>query len=514
MDLRRRTFLAQLAAGSGIARPSWLLSDAVDELNQSARAFEVKTKAPALFYRPKDGHVGDVIPFYANGEFKIFYLHRFDDGSPGTSWYQVSTRDFVRFTDHGEMLSRGTRADQDLSVATGSVIEHGGQYHIFYTGFNSIFKAEGKPEQGVMHAVSEDLLRWQKLPGDTFCAPQDRYEMNDWRDPFVFWNPEAEEFWMLTAARLKKGPARRRGCTALSTSKDLHSWKQAEPFWAPGLYFTHECPDLFKVGEWWYLIFSEFSERMVTRYRMSRSIAGPWLSPKDDSFDGRALYAAKTVSDGKNRFLLGWNPTRKYNKDYADWQWGGNLVVHELAQRPDGTLSVSLPQTINRAFTTRLPVTIRPGVGECRIAEDTVTISAPESFACATASSLPDCGKIEATIEFTQDTRAFGLMLRTSQDLDSTYYVRIEPLFERVVFDMWPRPGDIPFMTGLERPFTTAPSTPIDIKLIVEDTIAEIYLDGRLALSTRMYDLTQGNWGVFVRQGTARFRNLAVFSVT
>ena len=62
-----------------------------------------------------------------------------------------------------------------------------------------------------------------------------------------------------------------------------------------GLYFTHECPDLFRMGEWWYLVFSEFSERCVTRYRMARSLAGPWLAPAEDTFDGRAFYAAKTA---------------------------------------------------------------------------------------------------------------------------------------------------------------------------------------------------------------------------
>ena len=112
-----------------------------------------------------------------------------------------------------------------------------------------------------MHATSTDLVTWQKVPGDTFFAPVDGYEPHDWRDPFVFWNEEAGEFWMLLAARLKDGPSRRRGCTALCTSTDLRTWRVAEPLYAPGLYFTHECPDLFRMGDWWYLLFSEFTER-------------------------------------------------------------------------------------------------------------------------------------------------------------------------------------------------------------------------------------------------------------
>ena len=232
------------------------------------------------------------------------------------------------------MLARGTPSDQDLFVFTGSTLRGLGKHHIFYTGHNPHLRAAGKPEQGVMHAVSEDMNTWTKLPADTFYAPPSHFEANDWRDPFVFWNDEAGEFWMLLAARLKSGPSRRRGCTALCSSKDLSQWTVREPFWTPGLYFTHECPDLFRIGDWWYLVFSEFSDLVRTRYRMSRSIKGPWLTPKHDFFDGRAFYAAKTASDGKRRFLFGWDPTRAEKKDYYRWDWGGNLVVHELAQEP------------------------------------------------------------------------------------------------------------------------------------------------------------------------------------
>lgn len=28
-----------------------------------------------VFYRPANGWVGDVIPFYDNGEYKLYYLH-------------------------------------------------------------------------------------------------------------------------------------------------------------------------------------------------------------------------------------------------------------------------------------------------------------------------------------------------------------------------------------------------------------------------------------------------------
>lgn len=267
----------------------------------------------SYFFKPADGWTADVIPFYWDGEYHLFYLKDYRDKAghgEGTPWFHLGTRDFLTFTDYGEALPRGRSDEQDLYVFTGSVIEKDERFHIFYTGHNPHFRADGRPEQAVMHAVSDDLRTWRKLPNDTFFAPTDTYEPHDWRDPFVFWNAEAGEYWMLLAARLKAGPSRRRGCTALCASSDLQRWEARPPFWTPGLYFTHECPDLFKMGEWWYLVFSEFSDACLTRYRMSQSLNGPWLSPPNDTFDGRAFYAAKTASDGTRRFIFGWNPTR------------------------------------------------------------------------------------------------------------------------------------------------------------------------------------------------------------
>lgn len=466
-----------------------------------------------LFYKPVDGWAADFIPFYWQGQYHLFYLKDYRDPAghgEGTPWMHLSTRDFVEFTDHGEALPRGTIDEQDLYVFTGSVIERDGRFHIFYTGHNPHFRAAGKPEQAVMHAVSDDLLAWHKLPDDSFFAPQDRYEVHDWRDPFVFWNVEAGEYWMLLAARLKSGPSRRRGCTALCASRDLQHWEVREPFWTPDLFFTHECPDLFKIGDWWYLVYSEFSEASVTRYRMSRSLSGPWLVPANDTFDGRALYAAKTASDGRRRFVFGWNPTRVGEVDDGKWQWGGHLVVHEIMQAADGTLTVRVPETVGGLFTRNVPLTLARGIGDYTRAEDRITIPATDRFGCVTAGSQPNQCRINTTISFTEGTRGCGVMLRTSTDLETGYYIRLEPHRSRLVFDTWPRPGDIPFMVELERPIVLDPGVPVELTVLVDGSVCEVYVAGSIAMSARMYNLVEGGWGVFVTEGTATFEDLSL----
>ena len=250
------------------------------------------------------------------------------------------------------------------------------------------------------------------------------------------------------------------------------------PFWAPGLYFTHECPDLFRMGDWWYLVYSTFSERHVTHYRMSRSLHGPWQAPENDAFDGRAYYAAKSASDGQRRFLFGWAATREGEKDTGPWQWGGNLVVHELHQEADGTLSVAVPPSVDQAFARPNAISLQPGLGEYEPGEGGVRVAAPEGFGCALAGALPKRCKIEATVALEPGTRGAGVMLRCSEDLESAYYVRLEPGRQRLVFNSWPRPGDVPFAVELERPLSMTPGQPVTLQLFVEKSLCVVYAAG------------------------------------
>lgn len=118
---------------------------------------------------------------------------------------------------------------------------------------------------------------------------------------------------MLLAAR-GNGATERNGCVALCVSDDLAHWEYRRPLYALRTHQgAYECPDFFKMGDWYYLVYSSYTDGFSTYYRMSRFPKGPWLKPRVDTFDGRAFYAAKTGTDGKDRFIYGWNPTRGEN---------------------------------------------------------------------------------------------------------------------------------------------------------------------------------------------------------
>ena len=466
----------------------------------------------SLFYKPDCGRCGDFIPFHWKGDYHLFYLRRYPDEfgqGPGTPWWHIATRDFIHFDDWGEAVPRGPMDSQDAWVFTGSVMEKDGTFHIFYTGHNPEFYKTERHLQGIMHATSTDLRVWKKDPDFLFYPPSDAgYEKDDWRDPFVFRNDEAGEYWMLITARKASGPESRRGLIALAASTDLKRWEVRKPFWEPDLYHGHECPDLFRMGDWWYLVYSTYSERRVTHYRMSRSLSGQWVCPANDTFDGRAYYAAKTAGDGERRFAFAWLPVRVPEEDGGAWQWGGSLAVHELVQRPDGSLAVRMPQTIQDSFKKPVPLSPKGVLGRWQIKDEVISANSVSRFSALGLCDLPNECMIETTLTFKEGTANCGLILKADDSFDRFYQIRLEPAGRRLVFDRLPHKGEGAFV--IERPLEISAGRPVKIKVLIDGTCVVVYAGDETALSCRMYDYREGALGLFVSEGEARFEKTTV----
>lgn len=478
-----------------------------------------------IFYKPKDGWVGDTIPFAHDGKFYIYYLHDERKGNTQdeygyrTSWNLLITEDGVNVKDCKVVLPVGEYDDADYACYTGSVIEgNDGNFHMFYTAqnnYNPKYHRDGKPLQYVAHAISTDLINWEKLPELTFGADERIYEPFDWRDPFVFYNQEEKCFDMLLAARLRGASEKNGGCVGLCRSYDLLHWEAKEPFYNPESYMTHECPDLFKLGNKWYLVYSTFSEKFVTHYRMSDKLSGPWTSPIEDTFDARAFYAAKTAQVGDKRMAFAWVPTKRGESDFGQYEWGGNFIAHEINQTNDNKLTVKPAEGLINMF--------KNGTENEKI--NKVEIENYEGEKSYVIDGMKDTCMIEAVIEFSEGVRSFGIGLRQDSALANGYYLRFEPFYNRIVADMWPRrirgvnqwyvDGDKPFMVELERPFDykSLKDNKVHIRVVTDGSIICLYVNDITALTMRAYNLNRTNWGFFVKDGSIRVSDIHMYEV-
>lgn len=469
---------------------------------------------PAPHFRLPGTHVGDVIPFAHGDEIWLYYLLDARRGVPperraaGMPWAATTTRDFARFTDRGIVLPSGARDAVDFDCYTGSVVTgDDARLHLFYTGHNPDVRTPAGDVQVVCHATSDgDPASWVKHPAWTFGA-LDGYAPEDWRDPFVFRTAPGEPWQMLLAARRADRSPRRSGVVARLVSDDLVHWRDAAPLWDPHRFITQECPDLFRWGRWWYLVYSEFSDSFQTRYRIAESPDGPWLAPEHDTIDGRAFYAAKSVALQDTRYFIGWIATKQGDRDDGAWQWAGDMAVVRAHQRGDGSLAFGLPDGVRALY----------GPGAAGVAFEPVDgadrrpgAGAADRYAAWLGPEVPGEALLTVDLDIHPGTQACGVLLRSSDDGENAYALRLEPPRNRLVFDRWPRGstgpeqwqvrGDVPHSVELERPVALEPGRH-RLEIHLDHTICVAVVDGEVALSTRLYDRPSGRVGLFALDG-------------
>jgi beta-fructofuranosidase len=469
-----------------------------------------------VHFRPPGGYVGDLIPFERGGRMWLFYLlDERGDPPTGMPWALTSTDDFVNYTDHGVVLPSGGTDAADYNCYTGCVIDDGHQLHLFYTGHNPACRTTAGDIQVVCHATSDgDLTQWRKHPEHTFGAPTG-YLPEDWRDPYVYRVTPDEPWQLILAARHTEGPDRRRGVVARLTSTDLVTWHPTTPLWDPHRFITQECPEVFQWGDWWYLVYSEFSDAFQTRYRIARGPEGPWLAPGRDSVDGRARYASKSVARNGRRFFFGWIATREGDHDDGAWEWAGELAVLEATQETDGTLGFGLPPELAATFAQSEAVQLVPVDG----AATDPGSGALDQYTAWLGPTLPDPCLVTATLDIESGNHKCGLLLRTDDTAEAGYELRLEPGRNRVVFDRWPRGrtgpaqwqtrGDIPYAVELERPCPLPPGRHT-VQVLIDGSVCVAVVDHRVALTTRLYDHPSGRVGLFTCDGEVNLAELRV----
>jgi len=318
-------------------------------------------KSFSTYYTPAIGRVGDPMPFYDQkaGNFKVLYLqeyvnnlsHRFHP------FWAVQTTDGCHYESLGEIIPYGDNDyQQDAALGTGCCYygEQDGLYYIYYTGHNG----NCQNREVVLRATSKDFKTWTKDELWSLNGPDFDYSGNDFRDPQIFKGDDGVYHMVISTYPKNGGDPR----FAEFTSADLKTWEHAGSFkmiWDRML----ECPDIFKMGDYWYLVYSESVKTSWSRkvkYMMARSWEelkncfndGPkWPADgREGVLDSRAFYAGKTAGNGTDRYIWGWCPFRSGGNidemntnvgggDGNEPNWSGALVCHKLIQHADGTLT-------------------------------------------------------------------------------------------------------------------------------------------------------------------------------
>lgn len=454
----------------------------------------------SMFYKPSHGWVGDPMPYYENGVFHVFYLQ---DTRPAPStyhpWYKATTSNFINYTDAGEMIATGADNSQEDALGTGCVFKNNGKYYAFYTAHNG----DLDPKEKIYLATSNDLNTWIKQPSFSFEGP-DGYDRNEFRDPFVI--EQNGKFKMLVSTRADVGGAWK-AVIAQFSSTDLFSWEidPNQPFaYIDDAEYMVECVDLFTEGSYQYIIYSGIDSRKV--YYKYRTVGSTeWITPAINDLDGIRYYAAKSATDGTNRYLFGWNSTTKTHKDDSDVEWGGALVVHQLTQNENGTLNVVINNQIDNQISISKELTVLNHSNDTSNA-NSYTLNAG---GYVTFDRLSDITKITTTIKPTTAT-VFGFMFAAAGNEREVFNLEFDTQNNTVILNrVLKYTNETIERTRKDIPVTT--NGKYSIKLLIENSICVLYINNEVAFTNRIYFMNHNPWRIYSTNGDVLFDQVGLY---
>ena len=464
------------------------------------------------YYMPSVGRVGDPMPFYdrQTGDFKVLYLQEFPNNMNHRFHpiWGVSTKDGANYESLGEVLPYGTNDfQQDAALGTGCAYEKDGTYYIYYTGHNG----NCKNREVVMRATSPDFKTWTKDELWTLNGPDFGYSGNDFRDPQVF--VADDNLYHMVIATYPNGGGD--PCFAEFKSTDLKNWEHVGRFkmiWDRML----ECPDIFKMGDWWYLVYSESFRASWSRkvkYMMAKSYAelkacfndGPKL-PADGHegvLDSRAFYAGKTASNGTDRYIWGWSPYRagldihEKNLDMGagdgnEPKWSGALVCHKIIQHNDGTLTLGAVPAMAAKYNRQQTLSVMTSNGYTN-----GTLSGDDAYVLY--NRLGACNHISMTVTTSNNWDKFGISFVRGTDSKKYYTIVVNPEDEnhrKLNFEQEGEEGK-GFIEAADGYWFERPADNVyNIDIYTDNSVLTFYINDVCAYTQRIYGIQKNCWGI------------------
>ena len=470
--------------------------------------------------------MGDVMPFYDDGVMNIYHLR--DSKGTNSIFYhpiaRITTTDFIHYTDEGIALDFEEKITSiDAALGTGSFIKGSdGTYHCFYTGHNGMkeknpdtnedeFVTGFKHAEVVRHATSTDQKTWVKDEDFNLVGWED-----DFRDPYVYYDGVDGCYYMLITTRdsgaavIKRYFAKSLDANSDDSPENENGWRFKDNFFTndEGSY-NMECPSFIELNGFYYLAYSEQGDNRVTHYRYKTSHDGEWQKFERDSIDASGFYAGRLEKAGDKLYAFAWC-ARLSGGSSGGFDWGGNLVTHELVQdATTGELSAVMPQNYKQFFSTQVFYKTVDGRNL-----DEVSFDGTKFAAVGLEKLSTNVTRISLTIDIKGDKGNFGL----SFGLDGDYNNRLGSAV--IAFDL--DGNRLTCYNGVSSilrygaplasvAFGFEQSKSYNVDVIIDGEIITVYLNGAVALTSRITDMDESNFAFYSNGAQAKIRDVKFY---
>ena len=445
------------------------------------------------YWRPRGkAYAGDCMVTCKDGEFHLFYLydrlhHAAKWGLGAHQYGHFSSTDLKNWTHHP--LAVPIERQWECAMGTGNVIynENDRKWYAFYTDCGSRIEFVDKPQRGawLFRSVSEDGIHFTKdfkpvLPGF---------------DSDIFYVPETRTFHLIAE-----------GGRTHYQSGDLEKWTEVPESefrkTAERDNLSHICPDTLAWNGWYY--FTVGSSRIYK----SRHPLGPWEEIPKNTFDG--LFFSKMHEFKEGRALAaGW---------VAFPGWGGNLVVRELVQSPNGDLGLKFVPEMIPACGPPLSLQMAAKKGDISGDFAALRVRAGQAISYLAVDDVPHESRIRLTLRPAQGVEVFGVCLCGEGDYRAGSELSFRPASNHVQFahPCEGRPakqepvvtlmdgdtGALPPVEGLNESFT--------LDIITKDRILDVCLGNRRTFIARRADPGGNRLFFFAQGGEVLFEQIDV----
>ena len=417
------------------------------------------------YWRPHgfNTSVGDCMAFAHDGTFHVFFLSdRRHGGSKwglqALPWGHLSTRDFVRWREHPCPLD--ITEPWECCLGTGTFAYHDGRYQLIYIKHDRRAWFADNPNFGdaIFLATSDDGIHFRKETSPLMVPGW--FGEND-INPGLHPDQTNGGFilslcnWKVFRSADLKDFVPRVGLTTPAWWPCTSYWK-----WNGHYYFT-SC------GRQW------------TSPRPIEDPAAQWSSPPHQTLND-GIRVAQTAQFQGRQIMVGFTP------EPPEAYFGGELLVRELLQHPDGSLGTNWLDPMIPPSGEPLNLPFQVVAGEASAAAGTVRVHAPDGFAAGAFDGVPQDVRITLHVRPQAGTKRFGLCVRGSGDYATGCELQFEPARQRAQFAavaggrMAEEAGNwrtIDGVTGLDQPFT--------LDVLVKHDLVDACVDKRRTIITR-----------------------------
>ncbi|KAK0122042.1 hypothetical protein ONS95_010306 [Cadophora gregata] len=481
-------------------------------------------------------------------EYRICY-----QWNPGTTqggnsaWGMARSKDMVTWEDCSPALRNGTTYDR-LGVFSGSIVSRivDGRrvLFLFYTSVSavpihwSLPYLDGCESQSV--AFSTDYGNsWQRYEHNPLMTiPPKLEKTTGWRDPFVSkWEPMSQllgvdsstDYMLIASGERGRGPQ-----LLLYQSNDLLDWQptcillEAEanaritPTSELNFGMNFECASFFTIGERHYIIIGIEEDKTSKRHDGHALL---WLSgtlsldngkPKfsvtsHGQLDHGIAYAAHIFRDAEGRILqLGWANEAANRQIVKKQGWAGFLThpkeLYEISapiSRIEGDMDRWNINEKSGKMTT-LGMRLAPQVSHLRQ-------SAPFTSLDSLRSVRSLNYEIVATFRNLSGSERFIFNVRESPSSAEVSKIIIDLANQRIsIHRSRSSLENLGEINPDEGKFHLLPSEDLDVRVMVDNSIVEVFVNGRFAATSRLYPSLESSRGVSWDFGGFDEQNLEV----